>query len=327
METEVSNTPEAAGVEVNPPSPTPPDPSPSTDASLAGSAPSPVNGDSVPPEGGEEGAPSGDAAGVVEESKLSWNGELDALEKADWFTEKVPEEYRNVLLEGMRTKYRNVESGLTKATQRASESVKAAETKVSELTTELEKYKRWMDTGEDLSTQSLQEADKLRQQLEEAGKEREAAEATLREQLQQEFASKLSPVEQERDQLKQQLEEMQRISAEQEEARNQEVRDGLIRWVDNTAPELWDDENEDALSLFTSLLETGVATDPKDALVLVGAKFQKFNPSAPEELPPDLAAANTDSSVAFEPTGAPPQKKSYAELKREIEEELRAARG
>ena len=85
--------------------------------------------------------------------------------------------------------------------------------------------------------------------------------------------------------LRQQLVEAQRVAAEQEQQRNEEVLEELVKWVDNTAPQLWDDNHEDALSTFTSLLEQGVARDPQTALKMVGGLYPEFNPLAAEDVP------------------------------------------
>lgn len=330
METEVSNTPEAVSTadtssSVESPSPSPQAaPSPASADSGAGSASPETSQADRSPSAPSPGEASSDA-GIVEETSISWNGELDSLKSANWFN-SIEEKHRNVLLDGMQSKYKNLESGFTKKTQEMAEFRKAAEEKEQALATELSRYKRWLDTGEDLGTQALREADELRQQLAAATQEREAAEKVLREQLAQEFSQQLSPLEQERDQLRQMLEESQRVAAQQEEQRNQEVLQGLIKWVDQTAPDLWDDANEDALSMFTTLLETGAAQDPQTALKMVGALHPAFNASAPEELPASIDVMNTESTASFELPGVAGGRASYDDLKRKMEEQLFASR-
>ena len=330
METEVSNTPEAVSTadtssSVESPSPSPQAaPSPASADSGAGSASPETSQADRSPSAPSTGEASSDA-GIVEETSISWNGELDSLKSADWFN-SIEEKHRNVLLGGMQSKYKNLESGFTKKTQEMAEFRKAAEEKEQALVTELSRYKRWLDTGEDLGTQALREADELRQQLAAATQEREAAEKVLREQLAHEFSQQLSPIEQERDQLRQQLEESRRVAAQQEEQRNQEVLQGLIKWVDQTAPGLWDDSNEDALSMFTTLLETGAAQDPQTALKMVGALHPAFNAAAPEELPASIDVMNTESTASFELPGVASERASYDDLKRKMEEQLFASR-
>lgn len=330
METEVSNTPEAVSTadtssSVESPSPSPQAaPSPASADSGAGSASPETSQADRSPSAPSPGEASSDA-GIVEETAVSWNGELDSLKSSDWFN-SIEEKHRNVLLDGMQSKYKNLESGFTKKTQEMAEFRKAAEEKEQALASELSRYKRWLDTGEDLGTQALREADELRQQLAAATQEREAAEKTLREQLAQEFSQQLSPIEQERDQLRQQLEESQRVAAQQEEQRNQEVLQGLIKWVDQTAPDLWEDSNEDALSMFTTLLETGAAQDPQTALKMVGALHPAFNASAPEDLPASIDVMNTESTASFELPGVAGERASYDDLKRKMEEQLFASR-
>ena len=331
METEVSNTPEAVSatdsppsVESAPPATSQADPPSASADSGAGSAPPGTSASEQSPTTASTGGASSDA-GMVEETAISWNGEIDSLSDAEWFS-SIDETHRNVLLDGMKTKYKHLESGFTKKTQEMSEFRKAAEEKEQKLASELSRYKRWLDTGEDLGTQALREADDLRQKLEGATAEREAAEKVLREQLAQEFSQQLNPVEQERDQLRQRLEESQRVAAEQEQARNQEVLQGLVKWVDQTAPDLWADNNEEALTMFTTLLETGAAQDPQTALKMVGALHPEFNPTAPEEVPASIDVMNTESTASFELPGTTARRAGYDDLKRQMEEQLFAAR-
>jgi len=333
VETEVSNTPEATSTDTG--SPAPAESSTTTQAvSPPASDESPSSG-SAPTDLGSEvrsptaessvGAPSTPDAGMVEETAVSWNGEIDSLSDSKWFN-SIEEKHRNLLLDGMQTKYKHLESGFTKKTQEMAEFRKAAEDKEQKLASELSRYKRWLDTGEDLGTQALREADELRQKLESATGEREAAEKILREQLEKDFSERLSPVEQEREQLRQQLQEQRQVAAEQEQARNEEVLDGLIKWVSETAPDLWDDNNEDALTTFTTLLETGAAQDPQTALKMTGALFPQFNPTAPEDVPASIDVMNNESSAAYEPPSVSGGRASYADLKQQMEEQLFASR-
>jgi hypothetical protein len=331
VETEVSNTPEAVSATDEPTSAesastTAPQSDPPSDSADSGAdSASPETSTPVRSQAAESSGEASSDAGIVEETAISWNGEIDSLNDAEWFN-SIEETHRNVLLDGMKTKYKHLESGFTKKTQEMAEFRKAAEEKEQQLASELSRYKRWLDTGEDLGTQALREADELRQKLEGATAEREAAEKILREQLAQEFQQQMSPVEQERDQLRQQLEESQRVAAAQEQARNEEVLDGLIKWVSETAPDLWQDDNEEALSTFTTLLETGAAQDPQTALKMVGALFPQFNPTAPEEVPASIDVMNNESTATFEVPGTEKKRAGYNDLKRQMEEQLFAAR-
>jgi len=325
VETEESNTSEAAATATETPvsessgaSPTQAEDTSASSGSAGDSAPSASTPD---PAGSSTSEGATSDAGLVEETAISWNGELDSLREAEWFN-SIEEKHRNVLLEGMQAKYKNLESGFTKKTQEMADFRKTAEEKEKKLADELSRYRRWLDTGEDLGTQALREADELRQQLAAATAEREAAEQRLREQLEQEFGQRMTPLEQERDQLRQQLERAQQEAAAQEQARNEEVLDGLIKWVSDTAPDLWDDSNEEALSMFTTLLETGAAADPQTALKMVGALHPQFSATAPEEVPASIDVMNNESTTSFELPGTSSGRASYDDLKRQMEEQL-----
>lgn len=265
---------------------------------------------------------------------VEWNGELDALESAPWFTEHVPEAYRNVLMTGMKLKFRNVESGLTRATQKLAEDRTAIESELSTAQTELARYKRWLDNGEDLGTQAMQEADELRQKiaaLETAKTETETAlrgefdteKEALRQQLIQEWEEKYNPVEAEKARLEQELATLREANAAAEERRNAEVLDSITSWIDKNAPDLWEDENEEALLKFSHLLQTGAAVDPDEAIKVTAVFFPKFSNDGPAEVPTSVALMSTESTTQFDVGGGEAKQKSYAELKREMTEGAR----
>lgn len=329
---EMSNNPSEAVVADALPSTSATDsPSPSTEPSpvvsgeSSDSAPSVTLSDVSSSGAAAAGAPSADV-GITDESALSWNGELDALTSADWFNTGVNETHRNVLLDGMKTKYKNLEGGFTKKSQALAEERRSFEVREQQLSGELERYKRWLDTGEDIGAQAFREADDLKRQLTAAAGERETAEAALKAQLEAEFTERLSPFEKEREQLQAQLAESRATAESQEQARNEEVLDGLIKWVDGAAPGLWEDENELALATFTNILESGAAADPQTALKMTGALYPQFNPTAPDEIPAALDVMNNESTTSFDadPTGK--KVESYADLKSRLESQLFASR-
>jgi hypothetical protein len=260
------------------------------------------------------------------DTPAEWNGELGSLTSAEWFLAGVAEPVRKTLVNGIQAKYRNLEGGFTRKTQALAADRKSLAEREASLSNELTQYKRWLDTGEDLGTQALQEADNLRAQLTAATAAREQAEVDLRAQLAAEHATSLTAVEQERETLRAELAETRRASDEAEAARNEEVLGGLTAWITKTAPKLWDDENEEALGLLLHQLETGATADPAVALRIVGAVHAKFG--APvvvaEEVPEALEVMNNDSSTSFG-NGAPaPGNEPYAAMKARLEKEALA---
>ena len=258
------------------------------------------------------------SVGMTDESSVTWNGELDALTSAEWFNTGVDEKYRNVLLEGMKTKYKHLEGGFTKKTQEIAAERKGWQDKEQQLSNELRQYRLWLDTGKDPDAQVREEAESLRQQLTAATAAREQLEKDLRAQVEAEFNEKLTPLEQERLELQERLAAQEATATAQEEARNQEIREGLVKWISTTAPGLWDDENENALATFTHFLETGAANDPQTALKLVGALYPKFNPLAAEPVPAAIDVMNNDSTAAFADASPKNGRVSYNDIKKQL---------
>jgi len=310
-----SNTPEvgdetstgSAPAAETPAAETTPSPAPSPAPPAAADAPSgdePSSSEGAPSE--TPSASSDTSLGMVDEAAITWNGELDSLKSAEWFT-AIDEKVRNPLLEGMQRKFKNLESGFTKKTQEIAEERRAFQTQEAKLKKELNYYQRFLDTGKSPSDQMVEEAEALRQQLEASKVDRATLETELRERLQAEIREKeLTPLQQQMQQLAaekaqaDQVLESHRIATEKAaQERNNRVLDQLSLWVDTNAPGMWDEANAPALMMFENLLRHEVATDPETALRLVGAVHPSFDKSAAAPVPDSVEVMNTDSTVSF----------------------------
>lgn len=89
------------------------------------------------------GAAGAEAAGedsIEPEGLIAWDGELESLQSAEWFkSEALPDDARNAIIEGLRTKVTNYNRKTTDAWTKAAEARKAAETNVAELRATLQK--------------------------------------------------------------------------------------------------------------------------------------------------------------------------------------------
>jgi hypothetical protein len=299
-----------------------------TNDAAVGGAPSSVQSDA-------QAAPTDTAAGMVDEASVEWNGEMDSLEGAEWFT-SIPEKNRNTLLAGMKRKYKNLEGGFTRKTQemadfrKETETAQAAartkfETDLSKSEKELAYYRRFLDTGESPSDQLRQEAQELREKLSQLDASAAEKETALRDLVQKEFREKeLSPLQMrlealqaERDSVQTTLEQHQETAQREQVERNNQVLDELNRWVDENAPALWDDANTDALLMFESSLRTELAADPEVALRIVGAVHPAFDRSAAAAVPASVEVMNNDSTVSFGQLGTS-KPLSYLEHKRQL---------
>jgi len=247
-------------------------------------------------------------AGVTDESSepIQWNGEIDSLEKAEWFS-AIEERSRNALLEGMRSKYRNLESGFTKKTQELAEERKRITAQEHTIKAELDRYRRWLGTGDDLTAQAKAEVAQMRTQLEALQSAKEGTDKELRErlttELKQQYDQEFNPIREERDRYKKDFEALQQAQLSEREAAFNKVMDGLVEWVDKNAAGLWD--NEVALNRFMGLINSNPnEVDPEIAYKMLGVQFPEFAPKpevAPEPVPAAIDLMSADSSVSFTP--------------------------
>lgn len=211
-------------------------------------------------------------------SVFDWNGELDGLTKADWFS-KIDEPTRNTLVRGFESKYRNFERGFTKAFQDTASRRKELERREAKLRDDELRIQRWMTGDADPMAEKQRELDQLKAA-------HDAALQTLRDEYEQsvrkaaeEWTGKYGTAERERDELRQRLEqfeyEAQQAEAQQVEAAVTEVED----WLKSEASDVY--SNDDAFYAFCVLCTGGV--DPEDAVTMVRAKFGP--PPAPEPEP------------------------------------------
>jgi hypothetical protein len=211
-------------------------------------------------------------------SVFDWNGELDGLTKADWFS-KIDEPTRNTLVRGFESKYRNFERGFTKAFQDTASRRKDLERREAKLRDDELRIQRWMTGDADPMAEKQRELDQLKAV-------HDAALQTLRDEYEQsvrkaadEWTGKYGNAERERDELRDRLQqfeyEAQQAELQQVEAAVTEVED----WLKSEADDVY--SNDDAFYAFCVLCTGGV--DPEDAVTMVRAKFGP--PPAPEPEP------------------------------------------
>ena len=275
-----------------------------------------------------EGTATAATAGITDESSapLHWNGELDSLEKAEWFS-KVDARVRHALLDGMRSKYRNLESGFTKKTQELAEERKRIAAQEGTIRAELDRYRRWLGTGDDLTTQAKAELTQLRTQLETLQSAKEDADKELRErlteELKQQYEQEFNPIREERDRYKKDLEERQKAEQSARQAAFNETMDGIVDWVDKNAEGLW--ENEAALNRFMALINSNPSNiDPDLAYKMLGVQFPEFSPKPavePEPVPAAIDLMSADSSVSFAPDNGAGSM-SYKQIKDQMVQQM-----
>lgn len=220
-------------------------------------------------------------------SVFDWNGELEALSKADWFS-RIDEPTRNTLVRGVESKYKNFERGFTKAFQDTAARRKELERREAKLKDDELRIQRWLTGDADPMAEKQRELDQLKAA-------HNAALETLRGEYEQaqrraaeEWTGKYGTAERERDELRQRLESFEYEAKQAEERQIEQAVTEVEDWLKSEAADVYD--NDDAFYAFTVLCTGGL--DPEDAVTMVRAKFGPPPPPTPEPVPEAMNLMN-----------------------------------
>jgi len=216
---------------------------------------------------------------------FDWNGEIDALQKSDWFG-RIEEPVRNSLVRGFEQKYRNFERGFSKAFQDTASRRRELDRKEATLRQQELEVQRWLTGDSDPIAAKQKEIDQIKTA-------HDAALAALREEYDQnsrkavdEWSGKYSTLEQEREQYRQRVEQIEYQAQVEREQQVEAAVTDVETWLTSEAKDVY--ENDDAFYMFCVLCTGGA--DPEDAVTMVRAKYGA--PATPEPLPADLAMSN-----------------------------------
>jgi hypothetical protein len=242
-----------------------------------------------------ESFPTEDAAPSI----FDWNGELDSLAKADWYT-RLDEPTRNTLSRGFEQKYRNFERGYTKSFQETAKQRKEIERREAALRDQELKIQRWLTGDADPMAEKQREIDTLKAA-------HDAALSALRDEYEQsvrkasdEWTGKYGTAERERDELRQKLEAFEYEAKQAEERQLDAAVTEVEDWLKSEASDVY--ENDEAFYNFCVLCTGG--TDPETAVRMVRAVYAPPEPPKPEAVPeamdlmsmgPSRAATTTQS--------------------------------
>jgi hypothetical protein len=231
-----------------------------------------------------------EAAGPAEDapSVFDWNGELEALSKADWFSKIGDDGLRNTLVRGFESKYKNFERGFTKAFQDTASRRKELERREAAVKENELKVMRWLNGSGDPMAEKQAEVERLKAA-------HDAALQTLRDEYaqsvqkaQDEWTGKYGTAERERDELRQRLEQFEYESKAAEERQVEQAVDEVETWLKEEAGDVY--ENDDAFYAFCVLVTGGL--DPEDAVVMTRAKFGPPPAPTPEPVPDAMQVMN-----------------------------------
>ena len=235
----------------------------------------------------EEVATESDSSEEAPPQVVDWNGEIDALQKADWFG-RLDEPTRNLFVRGAENKYKNLERGFTKAFQDTAGRKRDLDRKEAALRDQELKIQKWLTGDADPMAEKQAEIDRL-QTIHNTALE------TLRNEYEQsqrkaadEWTGKYGTAERERDELRQRLETFE-YEAKQAESRQVEAAvDEVENWMKSEANDIY--SNDDAFYAFSVLLTGGI--DPEDAVSMVRAKFAPPEPVRAEPVPDAMELMN-----------------------------------
>ena len=221
-------------------------------------------------------------------SVFDWNGELEALTKADWFAQVGDDGLRNSLVRGFESKYKNFERGFTKAFQETAARRKELERREAAIKENELKVMRWLNGSGDPMAEKQAEIDRLKAA-------HDAALQTLREEYaqsvqkaQDEWTGKYGTAERERDELRQRLEQFEYEAKAAEERQVESAVDEVETWLKEEASDVY--ENDDAFYAFCVLVTGGL--DPEDAVTMTRAKFGPPPAPAAEPVPDAMQVMN-----------------------------------
>lgn len=221
-------------------------------------------------------------------SVFDWNGEIEALTKADWFSKIGDESLRNTLVRGFESKYKNFERGFTKAFQDTAARRKELERREAAIRDGELRVQRWLAGEGDPMAEKQAEIERLKLT-------HEAALSTLRDEYEQsvrkaqeEWTGKYGTAERERDELRQRLEQFEYEAKAAEERQVEEAVTEVEDWLKSEAADVY--ENDDAFYAFCVLVTGGL--DPEDAITMTRAKFGPPPAPTPEPVPEAMQMMN-----------------------------------
>ncbi len=251
--------------------------------------------------------PSSEPADDAAPSVFDWNGELDSLAKADWYT-RLDEPTRNTLTRGFETKYRNFERGYTKSFQETASKRKEIERRESKLREDEQRVQRWLTGDADPMAEKQAEIDRLKAA-------HDAALSTLRDEYEQsvrkaadEWTGKYGTAERERDELRQRLESFEYEAKQAEERQVESAVDEIESWMKEEASDIYD--NDEAFGNFLALVTFG--TDPETAVKMVRSVYGAPPPPEPEPVPEAMNLMNLGPSRSASTTQT--DNRSYKEI-------------
>ncbi len=185
-----------------------------------------------------EAAPVEDAAPAAEEpSVIDWNGELDGIKEAEWFT-GLEENVRSGILNGLETKYRNWQRGYTKAFQDNAARRKDLDNQQKSLRDQEIRVQKWLHGDINPIEDKQRELDELKAAHEVALNTLRNEYSETTEKLKTAHSSELDSLRKEREEIGTKLKGFEETAAKEEAARVDAVVQEFETWLTSNAPEI-----------------------------------------------------------------------------------------
>jgi len=261
-----------------------------TAAPVETSAPAePAPAESAPAEPAAEDS-SSDAAPSV----FDWNGEVDGLGEAEWFS-SLDDNLRETILAGLETKYQNWQRGYTKAFGENAARRKDLDTRATEIRDQEIRVQRWLHGDIDPLNEKQKEIDDLKESLtttvEQLKEEHAAAVEAAKGADQDEFDKATKELAETRGQLNTILAEKAAAEAESLEQRTDEFE----AWLGENAPDVMN--NHEAFFNLCLLCTGGAPLDQAVAMVRAAfpppaAEPEPVAAPKPEPIPESVSLMN-----------------------------------
>jgi hypothetical protein len=185
-----------------------------------------------------EAAPVEDAAPAAEDpSVINWNGELDGIKEAEWFS-GLEENVRSGILGGLETKYRNWQRGYTKAFQDNASRRKELDGQQKAIRDQEIRVQKWLHGDINPIEDKQRELDELKTAHEVALNTLRAEYGENTEKLKTAHSSELDSLRQEREEIGTKLKSFEESAAKAEASRVDAVVQEFETWLTSNAPEI-----------------------------------------------------------------------------------------
>lgn len=222
-----------------------------------------------------------ETAGSSEPALFEWNGEVDSLRDADWFS-GLDEGLRDGVLQGIESKYQNWQRGYTKAFQENAERRKKLDERTKEVRDQEVRVQQWLHGDIDPLVEKQKELDSLQEAHSSVLEALKAEHAEAVDALKTAGNSDLDTARKELQEANTRISDMLAKQDAVARAATEEKATAYEKWIAENAPEILEDD--EAFIALVAL--TTVQVPLERAAAMVKAGFRKEDVAAVVEAAP-----------------------------------------